>query len=159
MNWYKSNNNYFKKPAITHKLNRGKVKYYLEEIKGYSPAQANIYLAAYDYFVINPEEFDGATMTEDLCDVKGLELTAMLHDYLYIALNASASLHFIRLADKLFFQEMKRMDKSSWNLGYRKFALWCVRRYWVWFCVKFKYRKMTIDNQIEFLETYKIMIQ
>lgn len=116
---FNSTNNYFRQEASVLQANRSKVKYYFEEIKAYEPHQTQIYLKAYDYFVAFPEDFDGATMTEDLNDIPGLELAAMLHDYLYVNFNASGNIRNRLLADKLFRSEMKRMGKSTWNTGAR----------------------------------------
>ncbi|MBO2546085.1 hypothetical protein J0871_16840 [Salegentibacter sp. BDJ18] len=158
MTWYQSRNNYFQKPAITHKLNRGKIKYYLEQIKGYSQTQANIYLAAYDYFVRNPEQFDGATKTEDLYDLEGLELAAMLHDWLYIYLNASASYKYTWYADKLMRSEMRRMHKSSWNTGAR-FVLLLLKSIagFPMYCRFIKKRKMSLQDKMDFEKIYAIL--
>ncbi len=46
------------------------------------------YLEAFDYFVANPSDYDGATIVKDLVDIrKGkyyLDLDAMLHDFEYL---------------------------------------------------------------------------
>ena len=39
---------------------------------------------AYNYFIENPNEFDGATIVRDLNTIKGLDAPAMVHDYRYI---------------------------------------------------------------------------
>jgi hypothetical protein len=39
---------------------------------------------AYNYFIENPKEFDGATIVRDLDTIKGLDAPAMVHDYRYI---------------------------------------------------------------------------
>lgn len=44
----------------------------------------NTFLDAYDFFVLNPDKFDGATIVKDLNDIKGLDLSSMKHDYNYI---------------------------------------------------------------------------
>lgn len=120
---FNSSNSYFDNPIDYLTLNRQKVKIYLQGIKNYTEGQTKIYLAAYDYFVANPLEFDGATATEDLYDIDNLELASMLHDYLYIKYNCAGSIRYRLLSDKLFRKEMQRMNKSSWNRGYRFLAL------------------------------------
>ena len=141
-------------------MNRKKVKYYLEEIKGYSQSQANIYLAAYDYFRENPSHFDGATKTEDLYDLEGLELAAMLHDWLYIYLNASASYKYTWYADKLMRSEMRRMHKSSWNTGAR-FVLLLLKSIagFPLYCRFIKKRKMSLQDKMDFEKIYAILRQ
>ena len=39
---------------------------------------------AYNYFIENPKEFDGATIVRDLNTINELDAPAMLHDYRYI---------------------------------------------------------------------------
>ncbi|TQI72264.1 hypothetical protein JM79_3221 [Gramella sp. Hel_I_59] len=85
----------------------------------YEISERGPYNQAFDYFLRNPKHFNGASMTEELCDIPWLDLDAMLHDYLYVGLNASASLKMTWRADKLLRQEMRRRGKSSWNTGYR----------------------------------------
>lgn len=117
-----SSNRYFYQDSSILREDRRSVDLYLQ-LKGYTLEQRDIYLKAYDYFVFHPEQFDGATMTEDLFDIGRLELGAMLHDYLYISFGASASFRYTWLADKLLRSEMGRMNKSTWNTGVRFFLL------------------------------------
>jgi len=59
---------------------------------GRSKTEVNQYLIAFDYFVINPKKFDGATIVRDLYMLRSwtgqkyvkLSPDAMLHDYEYI---------------------------------------------------------------------------
>jgi hypothetical protein len=60
----------------------------LMQIKRRSEADELRYIDAFNYFVKNPEKYDGATIAKDLVDVKTwwgyLDIDAMLHDYDYI---------------------------------------------------------------------------
>ena len=61
------------------------------KIKGYNVDQQTVYKKAFDYFVENPHDFDGATLVNDLCDIPDLDLDAMLHDYHYVNYNVGSS--------------------------------------------------------------------
>lgn len=83
-----SKNDFFKQDHITLRKARADLIALLR-IKGRTREDVEEYLKAYDYFVVNPEEFDGATIVKDLVDVKTnkgcyLDSDAMLHDYEYI---------------------------------------------------------------------------
>ncbi len=72
-----SKSTYFKTGDLVQK--RKDVITYLR-LKGLSHLN-NYFLEAFDFFVVNPDEFDGATLVKDLNDIKGLTLSAMRHDY------------------------------------------------------------------------------
>lgn len=143
-----STSNYFDQSRDILSRNREKIRYYLQEIKNYSPRQAGIYLSAYDYFCANPMEYDGATMTSDLYDIEGLELASMLHDYLYLKLNCAGNYRYRLLSDKLFRKEMTRMHKSTWNRGYRFVALFIVWFFHTPYSLIVKKRRMKTSDKI-----------
>jgi hypothetical protein len=58
----------------------------LLEIKKFHAFEIDYFLEAYDYMVKNKNVFDGATIVKDVDDIPKLELSAMLHDYQYVAL-------------------------------------------------------------------------
>ena len=145
---FNSENNYFDQPREVLQVNREHIRTYLRDMKGYNKAQVSQYLAAYDYFVCFPLDFDGATMTEDLPDIGKLELCAMLHDYLYINFNCSGNFLYRWRVDKLFRNEMTRQNKGSWHRTVRFVLL-------VWaafphtpYTYLFKKRKMTYGQKI-----------
>ena len=117
-----STNDYFSKTAVKLLDNWITIQAYLF-LKGYDSLEIKVYKKAYDYFSKNPLDFDGATMTEDLCDLYNLDLDAMIHDYFYIVYNVSSSYNYMALADALFYHETLRKGKSSWNAGFRRFLL------------------------------------
>ena len=146
---FSSSNRYFFQPDALLSENRRNLDLILQ-LKGYALQQRTIYLSAYDYFVIHPEQFDGATMTEDLPDIDSLELAAMLHDYLYIQLNAAGSFKYILKADLLLRSEMRKMKKSSWNAGARFILLMLKTPFFVPYAWLFKKRKMTDLDKTKF---------
>ena len=75
-----SRNSFFKQPVDILAARRKEVELLLE-MKGIDSTD---YLIAYDFFCVNTEEFDGATIVKDLNDIPELDLNAMLHDYRYI---------------------------------------------------------------------------
>lgn len=80
----------------------------LLEIKKFHVFEIDYFLEAYDYFVINKKQFDGATLVKDIYDVPKLELSAMLHDYQYIYL-------LPRFSGKAWHKSKKRYDKEYCN--------------------------------------------
>jgi len=127
------------------------------QIWGYEANEREFYTKAFDYFVINPEHYDGASMTEDLYDIPGLDIDAMLHDYLYVGLNCSASLKYMWLSDKLIRSEMRRRGKSSWNTGYRFVALVLKTPFFLPYCYYFKKRRMNLDQEQKFRKIFETL--
>lgn len=81
--------------------------------KGYLSHERAIYLEAYDYFCVQTTEYDGATIVKDLCDIIGLDLDAMLHDYHYIVQNAGASFSAKFKADWIYATGMEKKGKGQ----------------------------------------------
>lgn len=117
-----STNDYFQKDKHTLIINWGVVNDYLIT-QEYAIQEIGVYKKAYDYFIDYPQNFDGATMTEDLKDVFNLDLDAMLHDFFYIKYNVSSSYKYTQIADDIFYVETIRKGKSSWNAGARRMLL------------------------------------
>ena len=82
----------------------------------------DVYLWAYDYCIQNPDSYDGATMTEDL-GKDGLDVEAMLHDVLYVALNTAGNFKYQYVADVIIKKEMEAHEKSSIETGKRFYLL------------------------------------
>lgn len=51
---------------------------------GFSMQEVSEIMLAYDYFIDNPTQFDGASIVKDLDTINGLDAAAMVHDYDYI---------------------------------------------------------------------------
>lgn len=143
---------FYKSPHVLSGIRRN-VDSFLT-LKGYESYQRSFYLVAFDYMRDNPQHFDGATMTEDLPDVEGLELAALLHDYIYVQHNASGSFKFSWMADKLMRSEMRRMGKSSWNTGARFVLLILKAPFFVPYTYFFKGRRMSDKNKFAVEHTY-----
>lgn len=106
----KSKNNFFYKPlnellALKYDLLT------LLKIKKRSEEDIKDYLKAYDYFMKNPNNYDGATIVQDLRDIDALDIDAMLHDYEYIH---GANKNFILKwnSDLRYIQNMQRNGKG-----------------------------------------------
>ena len=155
---FNSSSSYFHQDNETLATGRRNLVKYLG-IKGYERDEITLYKKAYDYFVANPAEYDGATMTEDLCDLPGLDLDAMLHDWIYIVYNASGNYRYIWMADKLMREEMKRKGKSTINAGLR-FVLLALKTllFYPAYSYLFKKRRMSLDDKSAFEWIYRILI-
>lgn len=101
MFWSKSD---FFKQNIETLIKKRKEVIFLLDAKEIS---SKYYLSAFDYFVINPTEFDGATIVKDLKDIKGLDLSAMVHDYQYI----------VELTKYKGISWLKVKTRMDWNYG------------------------------------------
>ena len=78
------------------------------------------YLKAYDYFVENPTEFDGATLTKDLKDLY-VDFSAMRHDYDYIVLlKKHKGLTWLKQKTKYDYDYAKNIER----LGKGGFSAW-----------------------------------
>ena len=75
-----------------------------------------IYLDAFNYFITNPEQFDGATVMRDLFSLKypdrKLDIDAMLHDYEYVT-GANKSFKLKHKADFRYFNNMLLNGKGA----------------------------------------------
>ena len=146
-NPFTSTDHYFSQSVKILKANRRDVDTFLT-LKGYEVSQREIYLKAYDHCCYNPEDYNGASLTEDLFDVHHLEMVSMLHDVLYVRDNASVSLKYMWKADKLLRSEMKRMGKSSWNTGARFVLLLLKTPVWIAWCWLIKGRRITEGQKL-----------
>lgn len=92
----------------------------LLSLKGYSLDEILIYLKAFDFFCLNPTEFDGATIVKDLCDLPGLDLGAMLHDYQYLVYNVASNPVLKWKCDWLYAKSQERKGKGLYS-AYSRF--------------------------------------
>ena len=117
-------------------------------IKKFNRLQREIVFNAYDYFVENPNRYDGATMSQDLYDLPksgnydGLEIAAMVHDYIYIYLCANLSPKAMKIADKTMKSLMIKTNKSGFEIGRRMFLLKLVKIPFAW------YNRIKTSNRI-----------
>lgn len=79
--------------------------------KGFREDQYSLFLTAYRYFIDHPSQFDGATIVKDLYDIKGLDLSAMKHDYIYLTtLPKFKGLEWLRIKIKYDWQYGRDME-------------------------------------------------
>lgn len=99
----------------------------------FQPWQISWFEKAYDFFIIHPSGYDGATMSQDLHDiapdgaVNGLEFASMLHDYLYVVFKVSTDRTYMKKADKVMKRVMYMNSNAGWEISRRMFALWIIR--------------------------------
>lgn len=92
------------------------------EIYGTKKEIITFYMDAYDYFCVNPNEYDGTTILGDVEVIPNLDIWAMLHDYMYIEFNVASNIKFKFYSDKLYAKEMERMGQS-WEISWVRFSL------------------------------------
>jgi len=125
----------------------------LLRLKGYSLECRLIYLKAFDYFTINPNDFDGATAVKDLVDIPDLDLDSMLHDFHYIAYNVASSVSMKWRADKLYALGNERKGKSEYASWSRFVGLSLVGIGFIPFA-RIKRGKMSSIQREKFLKDY-----
>lgn len=118
-----SKNDFFFSNSEVLYLNRNKLEYVLSDIWKSPSNITNIYLKAYDFFTSNPDKYDGATIVKDLNIIPGLDVWAMLHDYLYVTLNVAVNLKYKYYADIIYALEMERMGSSAYSTWSRMVGL------------------------------------
>lgn len=84
------------------------------------PTIQKLYIDAYLYMVKHPEDYDGATIVNDLTIIPGLDIWAMVHDYLYVVFNVAVNWKAKYIAD-VIYAKLMRIFKVSWG------AAWVVR--------------------------------
>lgn len=152
-----SKNNFFKKTAIELFEDRDGIAHLLR-LKGYSQSEIKIYIDAYNYFWHNPTAFDGATIVKDLCDIPGLDLDAMLHDYHYIKHRVASNFVTKWKADWLFAKGNERKGKGQYSAFSRFIALTIIGIGFVPY-VRIKRGKITKTQKTEFLKEYQLLIK
>ena len=123
----------------------------------YSFKEIGIYLDAYDYFIKNPNAYDGATLVRDLYDIPNLDLDAMLHDYFYIIFNVASNLITKWKADWLYCQEQicKGKPKKS---AYARFIGLTFTSIEFLIYTKIKRGKITEQQKQKFNINYNILM-
>lgn len=98
----KSKSNFFQQPKMALQYKRQLLWSVLKDFE--IPKQYD-FMEAYDYFMDNPSQFDGATIVKDIPTIRGLDAPAMLHDYQYIQIDFWARRGFVQKI------------KCDWNYG------------------------------------------
>lgn len=117
-----SKSDFFKQDTETLFKKRRGLENILRDIWERNDEVVKFYLEAYDYFVLNPDDFDGATIIKDVKVIKGLDIWAMIHDYLYIKYNVAVSWKYKYLADLIYAKEMEIMGQSAF-VSWGRFGL------------------------------------
>jgi len=157
-----SKNNFFFQSPIILNAKRKDVEDLLF-IKGYNEKQIDIYLQAFDYFVLKPKDFDGATLVNELIDVygsyghDGLDLDAMLHDWHYVYFRAGTSKKYKKLSDIIFKEGIKRKGKSKWSSWTRFFGLSLITPIFVLRSRKV-HGRMTATDMLLITKHYNILV-
>jgi hypothetical protein len=152
-----SESTYFDQPIEVLIECRDKV-FRLLELKGYGVDEITIYLKAFDYFIYNPKDFDGATIVKDLQDLPNLDLDAMLHDYHYIIYNVAANFVIKWKADWVFAKGNERKGKGQYSAFGRFVGLTITGIGFVPYAFA-KRGKISIQQKTDFLKEYQILIK
>lgn len=148
-----SKSNYFYQSNIALNQGHKEMLQYLY-IKKFTADQIVWFEDAYNYFRQNPSHYDGATLSQDLYSISGLELWSMLHDYFYIALNVWASRKYMRKADKILRLTMHKGNNAGFEMNLRTVKLFFLRGFYPWYNRVFKGRRMTSHNKIQMEAAY-----
>ena len=148
-----SKSNYFKQSKEALDQGHKEMLQFLD-IKNFKPDQIGWFEDAYNYFVDNPSHYDGATLSQDLYSIHGLELWSMLHDYFYIKLNVWASRKYMRKADKILRLTMHKGNNAGFEMNLRTVKLFFLRGFYPWYNRNFKGRVMTKHNKIQMEVAY-----
>lgn len=133
-----SKNNFFSQSKVELDFQRDNLVKLLR-IKLFKEYQIEYCLSAFDFFTTHPEDYDGATMSQDLHDLprtkgfSGLEVSSMVHDYMHIALNAYADEKAIKKSDQVFKTIMRKMDKSGVEIKWRMLRLSILSIFYPWY--------------------------
>ena len=115
------------------------------------------YLKVYDFFCENPSEFDGATIVKDLCIIKDLDTSAMLHDYLYLTYNVAANIKYKWKADWLYAREMERGGGAAYSTWSRFIGLTIFGGLFFTPYKLIKGQKISKINKVEFDSVYNVL--
>lgn len=151
-----SENHYFKQAPELICQGRFDLKDILR-IKGYNLEQIEIYVKAFNYFALNPGQFDGATLVKDLCDLPDLDIDAMLHDYRYLKYNVGTSVLLKTKADWLYAKGNERKGKGLYSAYSRFVGLTAITPFFSLFA-RIKRGKLTKEQRDSFLTDYKILL-
>lgn len=110
-----SKNNFFLQDKKILDEKRKELEYLVSVLWNRDEFVKTMYLEIYDFFCENPKEFDGATIVKDLCIIRGLDTSAMLHDYLYLIYNVAGNYKYKWKADLLYALEMQRGGGAAYS--------------------------------------------
>lgn len=152
-----SKNTFFSQDKKVLVEKRKELEYLVSVLWNRNEETKELYLKIYDFFCENPKEFDGATIVKDLCIIKGLDTSAMLHDYLYLTYNVAANYKYKWLADWIYAREMERGGGSAYATWSRFIGLTIFGGIFFTPFKIIKGTKMSRLNKARFMVDYKIL--
>jgi len=128
------------------------------EIKDYDTEEINVYLKAFDYFCLNCNEFDGATVVKDLQDLPKLDIDAMLHDYQYLVQNVASTFYTKWYADWLYAKGQERKGKGQYSSFSRFIGLTIIGLFFVPYA-SYKRGEISMNQEKEFFNDYNTLMK
>ena len=147
---------FFLQGKETLDLKRSHLEFLLKDVWERSDDVVGFYLTAYDFFVKYPGQFDGATIVKDLQILPGLDIHAMIHDYIYLTYMVSANFKFKWYADMIYAREMERMGGSAYSTWSRFAGLTFFGDIFFTPYKKITGAKISVLNKVEFLKIYEM---
>jgi len=128
------------------------------EIKDYDTEEINVYLKAFDYFCLNCNEFDGATVVKDLQDLPKLDIDAMLHDYQYLVQNVASTFYTKWYSDWLYAKGQERKGKGQYSSFSRFIGLTIIGLFFVPYA-SYKRGEISMNQEKEFFNDYNTLMK
>lgn len=135
LSWKKSKSNFFEQ---SRDVLYDKSKFLIEVLKdrGLEPKEISYIIWCYDNFRKYPNlfKFDGATIVADIDTIKGLDVSAMVHDLEYQLAQNKGFWHYFKEKLKADVNYGKRMRKLgvSWSTAWvRVFFLFLSTPFWI----------------------------
>lgn len=150
-----SKNNFFSQDKMILEEKRKELEYLISVLWNRNDYVKETYLKMYDFFCENPNKFDGATIVKDLCIIKGLDTSAMLHDYLYLKYKVAGHYKYKWKADWLYAREMERGGGAAYSTWSRFIGLTIFGGIFFTPIKIFKGLKMTPIDKARFNELWK----
>ena len=152
-----SKSNFFSKTPEELKSLKNNVATILN-IKGHTYIEALVYLKAYDYFCLNCNDFDGATIVKDLQDLPHLDLDAMLHDYQYLVQNVASTFKTKWYSDWMYAKGQERKGKGQYSSFSRFVGLTLIGLFFVPYA-RIKRGCITDQKRNEFIHDYETIMK
>jgi len=109
------------------------------------------FLEAFDYFIVFPGKFDGATIVRDSYLIKELDLCAMVHDYMYVKYNLPVNFKHKIKADIFYCKLLRKFNISWWSVWVVRFLGLLISTPFYGLYKKVKYNQThSLQNSLEF---------
>lgn len=93
---------------------------YLLNDFNFNKYEVNNFVKAFEFFEEFPDKFDGATVVRDFYILNGLDVCAMIHDYMYVKYNLPVNFLNKIKADYIYCKYLRKFNISWWSV-------WAVR--------------------------------